>query len=99
MPTIAKVATASGGDINDIAKTAFALIDNLKVGPEQLEKALSGLVAAGKDGRFELKDMAQHFPALTAQAQTLGLTGTAGSSSLAAALQVAMKGAGSTGEA
>ena len=54
---------------------------------------------SGKEGRFELKDMASAFPSLTAGASMLGMKGTPAVASLGAALQVAMKGAGEASEA
>ena len=57
------------------------------------------LAMSGKEGRFELKDMAAAFPSLTAGAAMLGMKGTPAVASLGAALQVAMKGAGEASEA
>ena len=48
---------------------------------------------AGKKGGSELKDLAKEFPALTASAQFLGMEGVVAVSDLAAALEVARKGA------
>lgn len=99
MPTIARVATATNASIQEIAQTAFALSDTLRVGPEGMERALAALVQAGKEGRFELRDMAREFPGLTAAAAALGLTGQNAVNSLAAALQVARRGAATSTEA
>ncbi len=57
------------------------------------ERALDAMAKAGKEGGFELKDMAKEFPALTASAQFLGMEGVVAVSDLAAALEVARKGA------
>jgi TP901 family phage tail tape measure protein len=99
LPAIARVATATNASITDIATTAFTLSDTLRVAPEQMEAALAAMVVAGKEGRFELRAMAREFPALTAAAAGLGLTGRTAVDSLAAALQVARRGAGSESEA
>lgn len=96
---IGKTATASGAEVNDVAKTVFSLLDNLKVAPGDAIKAMDMLTEAGKQGRFELKDMAQYFPMLTAEAQKLGMTGTAAVAGLGSALQVALKGAADPAEA
>lgn len=90
---IGKTATASGADINDLAATAFTLIDAMGLSPDELPKAMDMLAQAGKAGSFELKDMAQYFPMLTAQAKSLHMVGTEGIATLGAALQIAMKGA------
>lgn len=96
---IGKTATASQASVEDLSTTTFALVDNLKLAEGQVPKALDMLAQAGKEGSFELKDMARYFPQLTAQAATLGLKGTEAVATLGAALQVAMKGAGSPEEA
>jgi hypothetical protein len=57
------------------------------------------LAQSGKEGRFELKDMASAFPSLTAGASMLGMKGVPAVASLGAALQIAMKGAGDASEA
>ena len=57
------------------------------------------LAQAGKEGRFELKDMSAAFPSLTAGAAMLGMKGIPAVTQIGAALQVAMKGAGSAAEA
>ncbi|GEM_PF-977676 len=99
LPAIGKGATAIQSAVADLAKTLFAVSDNLKVLPDEGERALNILAAAGKAGAFELKDMARYFPTLTAGAQRLGLQGVQGVAAISAALQVARKGAGDAGEA
>lgn len=90
---IGRAATAANADITDIAKTANSMAGAMKVPAAEMELAFNKLVAAGKAGSFELKDMAQYFPQLTAQASSLGLKGTDGVVTLAASLQMARKGA------
>lgn len=91
---IGKTATASNSAIEDITKTANALSASLNIkDAATMEQAFEKLVAAGKAGSFELKDMAQYFPQLTAQAKSLGLSGVDGVVTLAASLQMARKGA------
>jgi hypothetical protein len=99
LPVIGKVATAANASFDDIAKTSFALSDSLRVPADQMEKALAGLVVAGKAGRFELADMSKYFPALTAQMASLKVTGTDAISTLGAGLQIAMKGAADPSQA
>ncbi|EFH11578.1 phage tail tape measure protein [Teichococcus cervicalis] len=99
LPIIARVATASGAALSDIAQTAFSLSDALRIPPERMAAALAALVVAGKEGRFELAAMAREFPGLTAAASALGLTGPRAVNSLAAALQIARKGAATESEA
>lgn len=99
LEAIGKTATASGAEVEDVSKTVFSLLDNLKVAPGEAIKAMDMLVAAGKAGRFELKDMAKYFPGMTADAAKLGLTGTQAVSALGASLQIALKGAADPAEA
>lgn len=90
---IGKTATASGADVNELATTSFTLIDAMGLSPNELPKAMDLLAQAGKMGSFELKDMATYFPQLTAQAKSIGISGTQGIATMGAALQIAMKGA------
>ncbi len=99
MNVIGRTATAAQAEIVDISKTAFSLTDNLKVNVDDLGKTMDMLAQAGKEGRFELKDMASAFPSLTAGAAMLGMKGVPAVAELGAALQVAMKGAGTAPEA
>ena len=57
MNVIGRTATAAQAEIVDISKTAFAVTDNLKVNVEDLGKTMDILAQAGKEGRFELKDI------------------------------------------
>lgn len=94
-----RAAKATGAQFDEMASAGFAAMDNLKVTPQELRKAFDIMAASGKEGSFELKDMARNFPELTATAQALGIKGVDGVASLAAALQVAMKSAGSADQA
>jgi TP901 family phage tail tape measure protein len=96
---IGKAATAYKAEIADISATSFAVLDNLKVPIGQSAKALDIMAVAGKRGAFELKDMAQYFPSLTAQAQALGMKGVAGVADLAAAAQITRKATGDSAAA
>jgi TP901 family phage tail tape measure protein len=96
---IGRTATATGADVNELAGTAFTLIDAMGLKPTELPKAMDMLAQAGKLGSFELKDMATYFPQLTAQAKSLGITGTQGIATMGAALQIAMKGASDPAQA
>lgn len=99
VPIIGRVAQASGANAGDLAQSVLAMVNNLRLGPDQVEQALASMVQAGKEGQFELRDMAREFAGLTAAAAGIGLTGPRAVHSLAAALQVARQGAGSAGEA
>ncbi|QHA95850.1 phage tail tape measure protein [Pseudomonas sp. J380] len=98
-PVLAKTATATRASMDDLGKVALALNDNLGIGAAGLERSMNMLAYAGKEGRFELKDMAKWLPQLTPQFAALGVTGEKAVAEIGASLQVAMKGAGSTDEA
>ena len=96
---IGRAATAYKAEIDDLARASFAATDNLKVPIKQTSRVLDIMAQAGKDGAFEVKDMAAHFPELTASLQSLGSKGTPAVADLAAALQITRKGAGDSAAA
>jgi TP901 family phage tail tape measure protein len=99
MTPIGRAATAYKAEIDDLAKATFAAHDNLKVTIGETGKALNVMAEAGKSGAFEVKDMAQYFPQLTASMQSLGAKGVPAVADLAAALQITRKGAGDSSTA
>jgi TP901 family phage tail tape measure protein len=96
---IGKAATAYRASTDDLAAAAWAAVDNLKVPAEQVGTAIDMMAQAGKEGAFELRDMAQYFPALGAQYQALGQEGTDAVADLAAAMQIVRKGTGDSSQA
>lgn len=94
-----RIATAYKVEIPDAAGAAYAAISNLKIPAAETTKIFDIMAAAGNEGAFEVKNMARHFPSLTAQMQALGDKGAPALADLSAALQVAMKTAGSEDEA
>lgn len=114
MSPIGRAATAYRAEIEDLSKAAFSAADNLKLfaGTEKLGEAARAreearrtvqaidiMAVAGKRGAFEVKDMAQYFPELTASMQGLKSKGAPAIADLAAALQITRKGAGDSGTA
>lgn len=93
-----RLATAYKVEIPDAA-AAYASINNLKVPAKQTAAIFDAMAEAGNQGGFEVKDMARHFPTLTAQMQALGQSGVPAVADLSAALQVAMNTAGGADEA
>ncbi|WP_313335763.1 phage tail tape measure protein [Sphingobium yanoikuyae] len=96
---IGRLGTAFKVEIADGASAAYANLNNLKVPLAQTAAALDVMAAAGNAGAFEVKDMARHFPSLTAQMQALGQKGVPAVADLSAALQIARRGAGDADEA
>lgn len=96
---IGRAATAYNASIADLSQAGYAALDNLKVPAQEFGKALDAMAQAGKAGAFELKDMAQYFPALGAGYQALGQTGVPAVADLSAALQIVRKGTGDSASA
>jgi TP901 family phage tail tape measure protein len=99
MPSIAQAATATGASLEDLSKAGFAAMSNLGVGAEDLARSFDIMAAAGKAGGFELRDMAQYLPSITALASSKGMTGAEGLAQIASALQIVRRGAGDASEA
>ena len=97
--TIGRTATATGSQIEDVAKATFVMGDALKVNPAAMNDALGILVQSGKEGNFEFKAMAAELPTLAASFTSLKMSGTEAVATMGAALQIARKGAGSESEA
>ncbi len=98
-PVMAKTATATRASMDDLGSVAIALNDNLGIGAAGLERSMNMLAYAGKQGQFELADMAKWLPQLTPQFAALGITGERAVAEIGASLQIARKGAGSNDEA
>lgn len=96
---IAKAATAYQASIEDLSNASYAALQNLKIAPNEIAKALDIMAKAGKEGAFEIKDMAQYIPSLAAAYQALGQKGTPALADLAAALEVVRKGTGDSATA
>ncbi len=97
--TLGRVATATGSDLLDVTKTGFQLQNALKIRPTELKATFDALAFAGKQGAFELKDMAQFMPTIAAAAGSLGIQGREGAVSLAAMMQMVRKDAPDAGQA
>ncbi len=98
-PVMAKTATATRANMDDLGSVAIALNDNLKIGASGLERSMNMLAFAGKSGQFELADMARWLPQLTPQFAALGVTGERAVAEIGASLQIARRGAGTNDEA
>lgn len=98
MEPLGKAATAYKADLKDLSQASYAVYSNLQVPVNQVAKALDVMAQGGKAGAFELKDMAQFFPALAASYAGLKQQGVGAVADLTAALEIATKGAGSAAE-
>lgn len=96
---IGRVSVATRSEFADIAKAAMALAQNMEVPADQIEATFDKIWLAAKRGNFELKDMAQFFPAIAAAASSRGMKGVSSAVELAAAAQIVREGAGTPGQA
>lgn len=96
---LAKAATATRASMDDLGATTLALRDNLGITAQDLSAAFNILASAGKAGNVELKDMATFFPQMAPTMASMGVTGKEAVAQIAAALEVARKGAGTNDEA
>jgi len=88
LPAVTRTAQAAGAETADIANSADAIAGSFGVAADRMQSAFDILVAGGKAGKFELKDMAQYIPSLAPAMAALGYEGEAGLSKLVAMLQV-----------
>lgn len=96
---IGKAATAYKADIADLATASYAAYSNLKIPIKDIGEALDVMAKAGKEGNFEINEMAQYLPSIAAAAQAAGQEGVPALADLAAALQVVRAASGSSAEA
>ncbi|WP_160009762.1 phage tail tape measure protein [Rhizobium sp. 18055] len=96
---IGKATKAANADFDDMAGVAISLLQTLKLPASELDDTFAGLIVAGKEGSFELKDMAKYFPTLTGQMAKLGITGRTAATQLATMLEIARKGTADPAEA
>lgn len=94
LPIVGRTATAMGADLLDITNLAYSASENLKVPVDQLGATMDAASAAGQAGHFELRDMAQYIPTLSASYQSLGQTGVKALADISAAMQVSLKDTG-----
>lgn len=99
LPSVARAAQASGASLEDIANTAQKASSALGIEADGLDKMFDILVQGGKDGQFELKDMAQYIPELANSFATLGYEGEEGLKHLVALLQTIREDTGSASSA
>lgn len=99
METFARVQVASGAEMSDIASTAAALKQNMNIDPSQMEQAFSTILAQGKAGAVELKELSTLLAGVTPTFSKFGTTGAEGIAQLGSMVQLARQGFGSGNEA
>ena len=96
---IGRAATGSRAQVEDLSKASVAYMTHLGGSPKDLARFFDMVAQAGKEGSFELKDMAKHFPSLAPHLKAMKLQGDEAVATLAALAQVAKLGTGSTDSA
>ena len=99
LPAVARTASATGSEVDDIAKSADSVSTNFKIAGREMQAAFDIMAAGGKAGQFELKDMSRYLPSLGPAAAAVGFSGQKGLTDLVAMLQVMRKGSGTSEEA
>lgn len=99
LATTAKIATAYNAHPEAVAKSAFALKENLGIDDSHLQGALASVAIAGKQADLPFEKLAPLLPQVAAAAGSLGIKGRSGVDDLAAALAVVRKSTGTEGEA
>lgn len=91
----ARVAQATNSSITDISSASAALMQQMKIDPSQMERALEVLAIQGKKGAVELKDLAGGLSQIAPQwAQFANGRNVRGVQELGAALQIVKRGFG-----
>ncbi|MEM9359960.1 MAG: phage tail tape measure protein [Pseudomonadota bacterium] len=99
LPSVLSTAQAAGAATNDVANTALKTASALEITAEEMQQAFDIMVAGGKAGQFELRDMAQYIPELANSFASLGFEGLDGLQRLIALLQTVREDTGSASTA
>jgi TP901 family phage tail tape measure protein len=99
LPMVARAATGFGATMQDMGSLVRQLNQQLGITEEQMPQAIAALAQAGREGNFELRDMARELGGILPIMRVLGMTGPQAVSQMGAAFQMAMRGANSASEA
>lgn len=100
MQNFATVAISTGASLEDVASSAADMATQFGItDPKGMADALSVLTFQGKKGAFELRDLAENMPEMSAAAARVGLSGNQGVRKLGAFAQLARRSTGSGAEA
>lgn len=96
---VSRTAQAADADFGQMATTADAISNSFGIAADKMERAFDIVAKGGKEGKFELKDMAAELPSLAPAFAALGYKGEAGLSRLVAYLQTVRMETGTSSEA
>lgn len=92
-------AKATGAAYDEMARAGYASLNGLKIATNQLSDAQDVMIYNSKKGGFEYKSMAQYLPGMMGTAESLGIQGVRGASTISSALQVVQQKGQDPGEA
>jgi TP901 family phage tail tape measure protein len=84
---------------DDAARTTIALKNTFGIGSDKMMNAYDAMALGGKEGQFEVPDMAKNFPSIASKMSALGEGGMDGTRLAVALGQAIRKTAGSSDEA
>lgn len=97
---LGKSATATGAELDDLAKMMYSLSNNLGIkGEANLKEAINRAAYGAKLGQFELKAMSQYLPTLASTFAAKGIKGQEALTQIIASLEVGRGASGTDGEA
>lgn len=99
LPAVSGAAHAAGAEFSDMATTADSIANSFGIASDRMQTAFDILAKGGKEGKFELRDMAAELPSLAPAFAALGYKGEAGLKRLVAMLQTVRLETGTSGEA
>lgn len=99
LPSVAKYATASNSDINDVGRVMAVAMKQFGFKKEEAAGVLNSMLLGGAYGSFEVKDLASALPEQLPEAKRVGLYGSRGFSRLVGWNEAAANVAGTPGEA
>jgi hypothetical protein len=94
-----RAATAYNISPEALGQAVFALNQNLGIGPDQMEGALSAMAFAAKEGKFSVEDFSQFLPMITSTFGKLGMKGRPAADAAFAALETVRMNTGDAGTA
>lgn len=86
-PTLMLARTA-GVEVTEASQAGISVMQNLGVAVRDVGAAFDIMAKAGREGRFEVNDMAKAFPGVASRASSLGMVGLDGVRRMAAMLQI-----------
>ena len=99
---LARTSVATGSDVTELAGLISAVSDSMGIAvtdTDNMERALSAFVRAGKEGKIPLSEMASTLQAVSSTFKEVGVGGVQSAADLSSALQVLRKSTDSAAKA